>query len=468
MILSRSREFILQRNLGVLFLLVCAVVFFLRVPGTEILAATDSAGYISNANDFLLYGGYVDINHPEIVRTWNTPFYPLFIAANILVLGEVPAVQAVLIWQMLFLFLTAWLTYRIVAPFSPMAALVAQIIILFNPNSLATVFLIQTETLFTLILTLAVYLFFQPDRKISPRRGALIGLLLGLGAMTRPVLFYAVLVLPFVFPFLGLVSDGWKARREWLRRDVMAGIAATLAMSLIVLPWVWRNHHETGVATFVSNSGNYLWDNVSEIYQANDNPRLQDLKDMMDRSLERALGADWSGRDLPETVRSKAMTAGAIAEIRRQPPMDLVRAKIHSVIRLFLSGGSSNVTRLFGLEPGEFAFNTFNEARTTLGLLKGVVTIFRETPGAYFILHITPILIAIALRGLGILGIIELVRRKDWHMLSICLGALLYFMAGYLFYGQSRFRVPLEPVLAMLSGFGFVYVFFLWRKIRFR
>jgi hypothetical protein len=468
MTLSRSREFILQRNLGVLFLLACILIFSLKVPEAEIYAATDSMSYVEGANAFIEYGGYVHLNDPETVRTWNTPFYPIFIAANIIVFGEDAAIQAVLVWQMLFLFLTAWLIYRIVAPFSPMAALVAQIIVLFNPNSLATAFLIQTETLFTLILTLAVFLFFRPGRKISLGRGALIGLLLGLGAMTRPVLFYALLVLPFIFPFLGLVSDGWKARREWLKRDVMAGIAATLAMSLVVLPWVWRNHQETGVATFVSNGGAYLWDNVSEIYQANDNPLLAEWPSMMARSRDDATGPALPSGELPETVISQAMSTAALAEIRRQPAMDLVRAEIYSIIQLFLSGGSSNVTRLFGLEPGNFAFNTFNKARTMTGLLKGVVTIFKETPGAYFVVHITPILTAIILRGLALLGIIELVRRKDWHMLAICSGVLLYFTSFCLFYGQSRFRVPLEPVLAILSGFGFVYLITVWRKIRSR
>jgi len=450
----------------VIYFIVCGAVFFFKVPGAEIYAATDSMSYVDGANAFIEHGGYVHLNDPETVRTWNTPFYSIFIAANILVFGEEIAIQAVLVWQILFLFLTAWLTYRILAPFSPTAALVAQIIILFNPNSLATVFLIQTETLFTLIVTLAVYLLFRPDRKISLGRGALIGLLLGLGAMTRPVLFYALIALPFIFPFLGLVSDGWKVRREWLKRDVTAGIAATLAMALIVLPWVWRNHQETGIATFVSNGGAYLWDNVSEIYQANDNLQLAELPSMMAASAADALGPVLPSGELPETVISQAMTTAALAEIRRQPAMDLVRAEIHSIIRLYLSGGSSNVTRLFGLEPGNFAFNTFNEARTTTGLLSGVTTVFKETPGTYFVVHVTPILIAIVLRGLGLLGIIELVRRKDWHMLSICFGVLLYFMAGYLFYGQSRFRVPLEPVLAMLSGFGFIYLIAVWRKIR--
>ena len=304
----------------------------------------------------------------------------------------------------------------------------------------------------------AVYLLFRIGRDISLMQGVLLGALAGLGAMTRPVLFYALLVMPFIIPaVLGVAKTG-EGDGKWIRRSFGASLAATLVMAIITLPWVWRNYEETGVATFVSNGGAFLWDQVSELYQVAENPDFANFHSHQLALLDRELGPGWQEKNLPETVISQALKTTALEEIGKQPVSVMAKAFVFSSVRLYGSGGSSNIWKLFGIAEGEAATDSYIHAHSLSSLSQGVFSGITSSSFAYGLLHAVPIVLAVLLRVFGVLGLVEMVRRREWRAFIICVGVLGYFSSGYLFLSASRFRVPLEPVLAILSVYGLTMV----------
>jgi hypothetical protein len=103
---------------------------------------------------------------------------------------------------------------------------------------------LQETSFFTLMTIGAVLLLLQTVRDGKISSGALAGLILGLGVLTRPTIapFAAVAVL-------------------WLlcRRRIRAGVSCALLLGVTVLPWVWRNAVVMGDPTLSTETGIEFW-----------------------------------------------------------------------------------------------------------------------------------------------------------------------------------------------------------------
>jgi len=100
---------------------------------------------------------------------------------------------------------------------------------------------LMTETFFiiavlwTLDVALSIVYQLQEDLPISWRRGALLGVSLGVATLLRQS------ILPWV-PVLGLVIAWIGMRRRRLADVVKLGISIGIALMLFVLPWTYRNY----------------------------------------------------------------------------------------------------------------------------------------------------------------------------------------------------------------------------------
>ena len=137
-----------------------------------------------------------------------------------------------------------------------------------------------------------------------PSPGALLasGILLGLAALTRPVMLPAPVLF---FLYAGLLSrygaGGGRARRRW--RSVVAGTALlVLGMALVVGPWTVRNYVALGALVPVStNGGVNLWQGnnphaTGGFYWSEDpeiNPLLKVTDEVEQDRLGRRLALQW-------------------------------------------------------------------------------------------------------------------------------------------------------------------------------
>ncbi|MDP8969513.1 MAG: glycosyltransferase family 39 protein, partial [Actinomycetota bacterium] len=206
----------------------------------ERLESTDVPEYLSLARD--LRGGYVDEADPLFeIGLKRTPAYPAFLALVLAASGG--SVEWATFVGILIAVGTVGLTFALARDlFGPPAGYGAALLIAIDPASVAWSNFLQPESLFTLLLTGAVVLWYRAQRHGLPWQAAVAGLLVGVAILTRPVALYLPLV---------LVAVGWLIARVGVRQRIAVGLTFLIVSALPVAAWVTRNVAVTGVA-FVS------------------------------------------------------------------------------------------------------------------------------------------------------------------------------------------------------------------------
>jgi 4-amino-4-deoxy-L-arabinose transferase-like glycosyltransferase len=256
-----------SQRLGIILLAALAVrlVILAMTPhlGTRIV---DEQHYHVLATSLVEGRGLASASGPTSLRP---PLYPALVAGLWSVTGS-RSLQAVRAAQMLLGLATAalafWIGRRL---YDDGAGLVAAGIVAFYPALLLANTLVLTETLFTLLLTAFVASLVGLVQAPRPALALLAGVLLGLSALTRSV------VWPFpgvLLPVLAWMLPTSLARRLACCVLLLAGFAA------LVGPWAVRNTRLQGVPVVIDTiggmnlrMGNYeftphdrIWDAVSE------------------------------------------------------------------------------------------------------------------------------------------------------------------------------------------------------------
>jgi 4-amino-4-deoxy-L-arabinose transferase-like glycosyltransferase len=196
------------------------------------------------------------------------PLYPFLIASIWSVVGT-ESRQAVQLVQVALSLLNTVLVYRLgLRLFGRRPALLAGAAFAFYPSLLAFNYVLLTEVLFTLLLTLVTVGYAALVERGQRSVAFLTGSTLGLAALTRSVLWlFPVVLCPLVY----LMSPGSRRTRAGAALIVLAGYAA------VVAPWAVRNTRLQKTVTIVDTMGglnlrlgNYehtaldrMWDTVS-------------------------------------------------------------------------------------------------------------------------------------------------------------------------------------------------------------
>lgn len=180
---------------------------------------------------------------------WRTPLYPLFLAGLYALFGDsdLPAVA----FQVLFDALTAGIAFGVAHRlFGIRVALFSAVAVAFYPVSAYYTVRMFSESMFTLILATIVLGLLVACRSGALRDFAILGLLLGLGLLCKPVLQLFPLVI-----LASVVLSDMGTRRILINFSVMLVVAV-----LVVLPWSIRNYYATGhVIPLAVGIGKNLW-----------------------------------------------------------------------------------------------------------------------------------------------------------------------------------------------------------------
>lgn len=295
-------------------------------------------------------------------------------------------------------------------------ARVAATVFAFDPLLVAFSHRLWSETLFITILLAAVDLLTQDRREPSWTRTIVAGVLLGLGALVRPML---VTALPFLA--LWMLWEAWHARDEGglrlvprgLRLGVLAGVCL-----LLILPWTLRNQRLTGTFILIDSNGpfNFLVGSQPEA-------RFVDKDDVWSDAFGRVDGQAYT--DMVQVDASRAQ-AGAMA---------LARTHIAADPRGFLAKCLWEAGHLWTLDS--FLLRHLRNQWYGKGVPGWVTPAVTLLSAGWFAL--------LALAGLAglLLGLERPLPR---------LGSLLVLQALCLFgltYALSRYSVPLHPFLAL-------------------
>jgi 4-amino-4-deoxy-L-arabinose transferase-like glycosyltransferase len=350
-------------------------------------------------------------NEPTSIRP---PLYPALLAAVWRVSPD--NLQAVRVAQILLGLATAVLVFVLGSRvYGPTVGAWAAAVCWLYPSYIFFNFLILTETLFTFLLVafvLAVVLLVQTPR---PAFAIACGITLGLGALTRSILWPLPLIL---CPLLAVLIRAPLGRRLALPLLVLAGYAA------VVAPWAVRNTRLQGVVTIVDTMGgmNLRMGN----YEYTPDDRMWDAVALNgEKSWVHGLSRDFAGQPVTEGQKEKWAQRKALEYMRANPGITLRRALI-------------KFADFWGLER-EFAAGVQNGFYAPPAWL--------QVFGSIAIVLAYVIVIAAGAAG------IWLAAPEDWRMhVALLLPVAVIMGAHTIVFGHSRYHLPLMPIFAIYAA----------------
>lgn len=304
-----------RRRLGVLVLiaLTVRVAWGLAQPADDaaIDKLPDQREYLALGRSLLFGEGlkFFDPRFHDEVYAFRTPGYPLLVAACGGKVRIVRVVQAAIDTSTvlaIYLLARRWL--------NPGSSLFAAGIVAFNPFLIYFTALVLTETLYTAMLAWGMVLMLGPiriapgpDEPIAPTWRATIvwlagGLILALSVLVRQ----SAIALPVALGIAAAFANrrqGSPYHRNW---PLPVGSTMLLLTVLILLPWAWRNYSVLGRWIWTTtNGGITLYDGFNpDATGASDQSFVQSMPEL---------------RSMDEAARSKHLSDQATQFIRQQP-----------------------------------------------------------------------------------------------------------------------------------------------------
>ena len=227
---AAPRDALITRPLMLILVVGAVVRLALWLPFRNVELHHDECDYNALAVNLVLHGELSFT--PGTPISIRPPFYPAVLAGIYRMLG-MECFQAVRLLQAALSLLTVAVMYWLAADlFSRRVGLFAAGLFCFYPSLLGFNNLLMTETLFTFLLCVAIYAIVRAIQRSSLAMLAAGGVVLGLSALTRSVMW------AFVVPLAVFLLLAWKG--NVLRRLLAAGVV-TLAFACTLAPWSIRN-----------------------------------------------------------------------------------------------------------------------------------------------------------------------------------------------------------------------------------
>jgi 4-amino-4-deoxy-L-arabinose transferase-like glycosyltransferase len=419
-----------------------AVILF-AVMGEDGLKAPDSVGYLVQAHDF---AAAITANK---VAGWgwlspNTTTMPVFIwliTLHTVLFGSYAALAYVLMQGVLDA-ATCVLVHGIAGSFDRSFAMPAAIASVLNPTQIVLSGLVLTDTPFTFLVALTLLGSVRWLRSPAWPGAVLIGLGLGGAALCRILIVPAGLIL---LPYLAVAT--LLAGRFRLRQAAQLAAAAAIA-GLCIGPVLLRNVVDYGSWSLTSQSGLHftLWV-VPFIKQAKDGTPWIETHEALKHKVEERFGTpaanqfEMSGRyqqlgreelaKLGPAAIAKAWLFGAA--INLGAPAIITSPLVSNLPRtgFYATGGASLLAKMLN-----FLFRSDNALFAWI-LAAGIVGV-------------------IIMRLLQFVGLMTILARRDVLAMSlILLGWCVYILVVSGPVAAPKYRLPMEPVFAVLSGAGF-------------
>jgi hypothetical protein len=447
----------------IVFIVVNLLIYSLSFDSYAPLAAGADAGqYLRPARSLVDYGEFT-MNPPGWTPemgdsrsfTFGTPLYSILLAIPYFIFGQNEYFFAlVIIMQCAILFYTGWLS-RFFLPFlGSNRLLLIHALVIFNPNSLTTAHLIQSETLFTLFVVLSVLNIFRYIKYGALKSLLYTGFFAGLLTLTRPAGLYFVYAIPLIIIAIIVLRSFQNKEITIFNKQSLLSIFVPILISFLVMsPWYARNYINNNEVFLTSESGTYLKDNYQTLIQrgrgltqkeAYDYTNDQKMRYFNENGISLNCMTNERDPDCGNYVFS-AVFNGLIDE----PIKNHAKALFYSWGVLYFSGGASNFRNYVGWEGNSIIVDFHNEK---FNGISSIVRLIKRMNTDYLIIFIIFTGFAFIARFSALVGLVNLLRTpKYYSYLFVIFGIIIIFTAMYLYLGQSRFRVPLEPILLLLS-----------------
>ena len=407
------------------FLLRISLVLY-NLPDLATAVSDDTVTYFDFAN--VIAQGHLW----DGISAHRTPGYPLYLA-----LVQQNALFAIL-GQIIFSLIGVWITYLLAKRLfdDENIALIAAAFFAVSQESITHSYYLLTETLFTLLLLLAVFFLARYRDQKKWIHILLSALFMGYAILTRPIAIY--------IPFL-LVSLLWIDRGSW-KLKLQNSIVFTIIVFLMVGVWVFRNDqvHQLPAVSSISST-NLLYYNAASLkaWQSGENEAI--VRKELQKEVDEMMAS--SGIQKTEANVS-AMEKDLAWSIIMQNPVQYGIIHLKSDINNLLP--DTDLLEVLSITSGQSGTLDYIKQN---GLFAGIAYYFG---GSYLpILLLLPFILVLCLEYVGgLIGTIWVIKKKDWYVLLVLLIPILY---GLLIPGSPsnpRFRVPVMPYLVILAACG--------------
>lgn len=430
-----------------------AVMGLVHLPHPFKSFSPDSASYVRTARALNDLGRFsYSPESPDVPEVVRTPGYPAFLAACFWLFGE--RYWPILLAQIAFSLFTILCVYQIAATlWNQRAAICAALWLACDLLSLTHTQFILTETMFTTLLALSLYLASQPWKRFPLAASACCqSLCLSLAALTRPISYY--LAVPYFAMLCASNASLRLSRQQWC----LITFAFWLPWCGMAGGWQWRNYQVTGRAEF-----SYIkWYNLL-YYQGAGIVAQRDGVSFIDA--QKRLGYDEIAGLPPDLFFYRI---AALRDEWKARATRLVSAYPWLLLRDQIYGAGKML-----LVPGEHGLlNYLGKSVDGVGPMADVFAFSMTAYLSKWLLRHPLQLVLFALAAIYLCGLYvsalwaicsrrPLFPRNRFHLLVGMI--VLYFVA----FSSSpsanpRFRIPLMPIFSLYAGYGA----FLWRQRR--
>ena len=419
------------------------------------IIAGDSVHYAHWGDNLLSLHAYQDT--PGVPLRAAPPGYPFLLALFKTVTGSM---VSVVVLQVLLTALAAILIYTIVRGFASLAfAAAAALAYGLDPMVILTDTVILTDALFSSLLMCCIYLAFFQSRLRGALRWGIVGLVLGIAIMMRPIGEFLILVLPAAYVY-----------KEWITGDRMDGsrvqaiCAFVLACAFVVAPWMARNYAIFDSIEISPLGGHNLmtfdvrgflaWRALSAT--AHPLPAFLVLRhenDPIFASIDQRIAADLL-RITPKGQDTQSYEGTLAIRYILQDPIGYAYFDIVNTAPFFFSSSIASYQQIIAQERDNRDFF----APVSLSLANSLKELRHPGSFAEFL---------IALRSIAPIGLeiiwwiavmtmagIGLLMRRHQFLILLCAVLITYFalLTGPM--SNSRYRIPAEPYLLILAVSG--------------
>ncbi|MDJ0949919.1 MAG: glycosyltransferase family 39 protein [Alphaproteobacteria bacterium] len=435
--------------IAISFLAVNGLLLWAADADTAMRHGADAASWLQPAQALLRHGAFVQLDDPSTLQTFRPPLYPLMLA-GLLWLGGGSFLPLVLA-QVVLLFLTGWLARAITEDCLPGYGDLALALVIFNPSALGTAHLVQSDTLYAFLVTATLWMLFSFARRPGWQPALAAGVLFGLACLVRTTGQFLLYVWPLAFPILAATVG---QARQW-KRQLAAGLASLLVAVLLLLPWMAHNH-AAGEGFSLSTArlkSDFLWDQIAYLEKYDRGVSISEAEAAGKQKREiLALASPGQWQQLSERQRYEHLVDHGFETFLSYPTRTFAVSFAWAWAQFFAIPGVSNLTNILALTEAE-PFQVFVSEGSRTYLEAGLAALKQAHPAAT-VLTALGFLYVILLRALGLIGLGAMIVRRHWPQLLIVVGGIAYFALIHLFVANSRYRLPIEPLLVLLAIYG--------------
>ena len=325
------------------------------------------------------------------------------------------------------------------------------LLVIFNPNSLVTAHLVQTETLFALLFITYLYYFvilFKEGKNLL-----VFSLLALLISLTRPAGMYVMFL--FFLPGGLFVLKNIISWRHFFFVNFVYYLILIIGMSM----WALNNSHKYG-EFFVSNSSTVFHDQYVALLQYGKGMSQPEASKSSSDVFQKLLSEKnlTCSNGLSSLECRKDGSKAYIHAIFEEDPSVILKAFSTSVVSVMLSGGASNFANYFGIE-NKTAVHLHEKSKGGMLSYEKASNFIKSVNVDYFLALIVFWGFSVLIKILMMLGIWSITINSHNGLTILAMSSfILFFIAEYMFLGQSRWRVPLDPFFIILASQGIYYI----------